>query len=899
MSSLQGTLGALTFLFTDIEGSTRRWEADPADMGAALTRHDAILQAEITAASGTIFKHTGDGCVAVFTNAERAVDAAVAIQLAFVAEPLVLRIAMHSGAAEERDGDYFGPTLNRAARLLGAGHGGQVLVSDVTASLARGRLTDRVTLLDLGEHRLRDISEPERVHQVVAPGLGDEFPPLKSEQRSLGTLPMPRTSLIGRADAVAELVALVGEHRLVTLTGVGGTGKTRLSIAVADRIKDGLRDSACFVDLAPVADAEAVPRAVAEAVGMPLVAGQPVDEDLGRFLAKVEAVLVLDNCEHVLDEAADLTDLLLERAPELRILATSREALGVDGEHNWRVPSLATATDGSESVPPAAALFFDRADASGAPLDPVTELATVIEIAGRLDGIPLAIELAAARTAHLTPGQILQMLDDRFTLLGGGRRRARQRQATLQAAVDWSHDLLSEAEQQLLRRLAVFAGSFTIDAVAAVCCDGSPTAATGSLTSLVDKSLVVAIPGPAGMRYRMLETIRLYAQEKLAPADESIEYRDRHRDHFLAWSEVLVGSNPLPTTLHQRIEADAENIRAAVDWSLERDRPDLVVRQVTAAAFCWFQSVRSDEAEGWLAQTAERADPDLDRDQRIAWRGARILFAMEVSDRVALKRWVSETIAMGEGTASPWSAMAVALLPLFMTYLQPDDVAGNLALVEQARAHPGTQKWHTSVSCYIEAHVLLAGGRFGEAIAPCLRGRADADADPYWVTSCGALLLVARHLLGQHATAAAEANEILAEIPDMPGRYADLDEPTAASVAFAGAGDLDRARQLLRVQLATLARRYAHVHTAPGIPLVNTAVLLALGGQPERAAVVLGGIGRHGMQISSEGSFALFRAYGSRLQAELGDDAFLACVAESETVTVADLLAIAHDVAAG
>jgi predicted ATPase/class 3 adenylate cyclase len=892
--------GALTFVFTDIEGSTRRWETDPTDMGRALAHHDSILQTEISGHGGTIFKHTGDGCVAVFPDAGNAVVAAVAIQRAFMSQSLQIRVAIHSGSAEHRDGDYFGPTLNRAARLLAVGHGGQILVSDTAVSLARGELPVDVLLVDLGEHRLRDIAETERVHQVAVAGLPRDFPPLKSETRSLGGLPTTRTSLIGRSDAIDELQRLCDQHPIVTLTGVGGTGKTRLAIAVAGRMQDRMRDGACFVDLASVADADAVPRAVAEAVGMPQVAGQSIDQDLARFLGQVEAVVVLDNCEHVLDAAADLVDLLVEHAPELRLLVTSREALGVDGEHNWRVPSLAI--DSGETTSPAVTLFVDRAEAAGASIDPTDETrAAVSEIVSRLDGIPLAIELAAVRAAHVTPAEILAMLDDRFELLGGGRRRARQRQATLQATVDWSHDLLDAHEQRLLRRLAVFAGMFAAEAVTAVCGEGeSPTATLSTLTALVDKSLLVAVPTGVTTRFRMLETIRLYAQEKLALSGEASAVRDRHRDHFLEWSEAFARGDMSPES-QDRIESDADNIRAAIDWSFDRDRPDLVVRQVVAVGLCWFGNLRADEAEAWLAEAVDRADADLDAETRVGWRGARMVFAMERSDAGAIRHWIGETIATSPETRSTWRQIVWGMAPDMAAFGAPDNVEANLELVASARAqfeqHP--VPWVRSVFDFSETSVLMFGGRFADAIAPCLRTRLDPDADPYFSTMAGGLLAVCHHLLGQHANASAAADDALAEVPERPGRYADLAIPTAASIARAGAGDLDDAHRLLRAQLDAIARRYTHINTAPGIPIINAAVLLVLEGQPSRAVTILAGVARLGMHMRWEGTYALHREYSKRLHAELGEDAFRASVVDSDELTPTDLLTIAHEVAAG
>lgn len=550
-----------TFLFTDLEGSTERWLQDEQAMAAALDRHDAILRSVAEAAEGAVLKHTGDGMVLVFQDPLRAVEAATAAQRGLRADPdgdrlLRARMGLHTGPCTERDGDYFGPTLNRTARIMGAAHGGQVLVSAAAASL----VGDRVELLDLGPHRLRDLLEPERLHQVVVDDAG-AYPPVRSLDAFDHNLPPQRTRLVGRDADVGTVRDLLAASRLVTLAGVGGVGKTRLALEVAARELDA-RDGVVFVDLAPVADPDLVPTALASAAGMPPSEAGADLAPLVRLFGSRSMLVVLDNCEHLLDACGDLAELLLDECAATAILTTSREPLGVEAERVWRVPSL---TDPAAAVE----LFVDRATAAGVqlPLDARTE-ATIADICGHLDGIPLAIELAAARTPHLSLDDIAARLEERFRFLTGGRRRSRQRHQTLQAALDWSHDLLDDAERTVLRRAAVFTGGFTLDALASVVCEDLPgrRPLLDVLASLVDRSLVVAGPvdGDAA-RYTMLETVRLYGLDRLTEAGEAAELRHRH----VAWVRGWVGSPTsisilVPPTAERRVERD--NVVAALDW---------------------------------------------------------------------------------------------------------------------------------------------------------------------------------------------------------------------------------------------------------------------------------------------------------------------------------------------
>jgi hypothetical protein len=448
----------VTFLFTDVEGSTRRWEADADEMRVALAAHDEMLRKAIEAHGGWLFKHTGDGVCAAFASPRSAVDAAVAAQRAL---ELPVRMGLATGEAELRDGDYFGAVLNRAARVMAAGHGGQILLAESTAGLLSG-----VDLMDLGPRRLRDLAAPIGVFQVQAAGLRTQFPALRALDASPGDLRPQTTSFIGRESEVAELHAAAKAHRLVTLTGVGGVGKTRLAVEVAARLADEFPDGVWFFELAAVTDPAAVPDAVAAVLGITQQPGKTVTESVASALEGRSRLLVFDNCEHVVDTVADLVEAILAASATVRILATSREGLGVSEEQLWRVPSL-DVTSGTESA--AVNLFLDRAHSvvSDFSLAQPGEAAAVVEICRRLDGIPLAIELAASRMGSMTAIEVRDRLDQRLRLLVGSRRGL-SRHHTLRHAVAWSYDLLDDTEKALLERCSVFAGGFDLHSACAV-----------------------------------------------------------------------------------------------------------------------------------------------------------------------------------------------------------------------------------------------------------------------------------------------------------------------------------------------------------------------------------------------------------------------------------------------
>jgi predicted ATPase/class 3 adenylate cyclase len=622
--------GTVTLLFTDVEGSTRLWEAEPDAMARALRRHDEILRAAIGQAGGFVFKTVGDAFCAAFETPQAALAAVLAAQRSLGAEPwptgrpIRVRMSLHTGVCEERDNDYFGPVVNRAARLEAVAHGGQVLVSGPTAELLSEALPEGVALRDLGSRRLKDLGRPEQVFQLVADGLASAFPPLGTldNPELPNNLPGLPSAFVGREPEVGEVRSLVGSSRLVTLTGAGGCGKTRLALQAAAELLDGTGDGVWFVELAPVAEADKIPGAVAAALGLADQGGpQPLTESLADALREQDTLILLDNCEHLIDGAAKFSAQLVRDCPRLRILATSREPLGIDGEHVYRVPSLSLPPGDAETADDIGAadavrLFVDRARAqdSGFALDE-SSAPLVASVCRRLDGIPLALELAAARLSSMSIRQVSERLDQRFRLLTGGSRNAMPRQQTLQAAVDWSFELLSRPEREVLRRLSVFAGGFELEAAEVICAAGDVDVfdAADLLGSLVSKSLVVADRTPGSVRYRMLETIRQYAAHELLRSGGEAEVlgtRDRHAAYFLG----LAGEAAPALSGHgqgiwlRRLDIEWENLRAAAAHLAAQGRADDVL-QLGVWLLGFAISRGHTDVLAWLREAVDLADP--------------------------------------------------------------------------------------------------------------------------------------------------------------------------------------------------------------------------------------------------------------------------------------------------
>ena len=594
--------GTVTFLFTDVEGSTKLWAADKVAMSASLLVHDAILRRAIEGNSGYVFTTAGDSFAAAFAKASDAVRAATESQRALTdatwpGPALEVRMGLHLGEAEERGGDYFGPVVNTAARVEAAGHGGQVLLTE-PVRIAAGVNDVR----DLGVRSLRDVGEPLRLFQLGA----GTFPALRVVDASMSNLPVRPTRMIGREAERARVRGLLTEARLVTVTAVGGSGKTRLAIAVGEAELPHCRSGVWFVDLTAVNSGAEVAGAISNGLGLNLVSGDATAQILA-FLADKQALVILDNCEHVIDEAAAFVEAFLATSNPTRILATSREAFDLDGERTVVLASLPTDTADSPGV----RLFVDRATA----VDPSFTLtdantSTVSAICGRLDGMPLAIELAAARVTVMSPAELLAGLDDRFQLLSGGRRRSRQR--TLEATLDWSYDLLDAEEQQVFRALGVFVDGFDLDAVAAVTGLDRRTA-THHIETLRAKSLVVRADKRRATRFRLLETVKVYAEDRLVDAGEPETIRDRHLAHFhsLAMAEGLKVVGSLDVGL--RLREDCPNITTAFEWAADHERWILAGELLTASQCAYHLNGRDvDVARALVRTTAHTAELDPD-----------------------------------------------------------------------------------------------------------------------------------------------------------------------------------------------------------------------------------------------------------------------------------------------
>jgi predicted ATPase/class 3 adenylate cyclase len=606
--------GTVTFLFTDIEGSTRLVQ----DLGPAyrdvLERHQSLLRDAFS--RGVEVGTEGDSFFVAFASATDAVAAAAAGQLALAAEawpeghPVRVRMGLHTGQANPGADGYVGYDVHRAARIAAAGHGGQVLLSESTHSLVRHDLPDGVTVRDLGPHRLKDLTTPERISQLVVGGLDDDFPALRTLDSSRTNLPAQLTSFVGRERELGELQALARAHRLVTVIGTGGTGKTRLMLQASAELVGEQADGVWLVELAPISDPEMIVQAVARGLGIREDGGRPLMDTVVDFLRTKSLLILLDNCEHLIGTCAELAEQVLASSSGVSLVASSREALGVTGEHVYQVPSLELPDEQLElddhggrgasfdKVRDAEAvrLFVERATAvlPSFTLTPA-DAPAVVEICRRLDGIPLAIELAAARVPLLSVQEIAMRLGDRFRLLTGGRRTALPRQQTLQALIDWSWDLLTEDERRLLRRLSVFAGGCTLEAASTVARlpDEAVPGGDASLDTLdalgrlVGRSLVVVDRG-GSTRYHLLETIRQYARDRLVAADETTELRNRHLAFYLRLAldaEPKLLSPDLAAWL-VRLDADADNLRAAIDWAFEED-PAAGLRLCVALSSYW------------------------------------------------------------------------------------------------------------------------------------------------------------------------------------------------------------------------------------------------------------------------------------------------------------------------
>lgn len=632
--------GTVTFLFTDIQGSTPLWEREPEKMAQALQIHNAALRQAFEANGGVVFKTVGDAFQAAFPTAPQALKAAIEGQRALQSAPwnelgpLKVRMGLHTGEAQlDPGGDEYAVshTKNRIGRIHSVAFGGQILLSQETADLVRRILPEGVSLKDLGEHRLKGMEWHEHLYQVYAPDLLQDFPPLATAITHPNNLPVQLSSFIGREKEIAAVIELLAKHRLVTLTGSGGVGKTRLALSVAESSLENFPDGIWLVALDSITDSSLIPQVVASIFNLRKEGTRSVSDILVDILKEKQILLVLDNCEHLIQACAQFTDLLLRSCPMVKVLATSREALVTGGETPYRVPSLEipdhTHLPGLvrfqeyESVH----LFTERAQVV-LPGFKVTEknIPTVSQIVHRLDGIPLAIELAAARLDILTLDQLAQRLDNAFRLLVGGSRSALPRQQTLRAAIDWSYALLSEPERILLRRLSIFAGGCTLEAAESVCAGNvlEPFEIMDGLSSLAKKSILIADrKQDQEVRYRLLEIVRQYAQEKLHDSGETAMLRERHLGYFMRLAQEaephLRGNNQ--QYWKERLSRELDNLRLAMESSLTGSIENGLSLAAALMLF-WHGTYYRAEGVAWLdrllaAESAGRIDPNLTVDQ--------------------------------------------------------------------------------------------------------------------------------------------------------------------------------------------------------------------------------------------------------------------------------------------
>jgi predicted ATPase/class 3 adenylate cyclase/DNA-binding CsgD family transcriptional regulator len=798
--SVSGLLptGTVTLLLADVEGSTRLWETQPDQMTAAMARMNGTVSDTVATHGGVrpVEQGEGDSFVAAFARASDAVACALELQRAPLA-PIRLRIGIHTGEIQLRDeGNYAGPTINRTARLRDLGHGGQTLLSGVTEALVLDRLPDDAWLTDLGSHPLRDLPRPERVTQLCHPDLPNEFPPLRVSKTVVSLrLPVQLTSFVGRDAQLTQLRELLGQNRLVTVTGAGGVGKTRVAIHLAAQVDREFTDGIWYVDLAPITDPDLVPVAAARALGLPDQPGRSTMDTITRFIADRQTLVVLDNCEHLLDATAALIVEMLAACSSLTLLATSREPIGVAGEVSWRVPSLSLEDEAVE-------LFTDRARHARAEFAVTDDnAATVAEICRRLDGVPLAIELAAARVRALSLAEILDSLHDRFRLLTGGARTAVRRQQTLRASVDWSHALLTEPERVLFRRLAAFMGGFDLDSAQNVCGGGDVARyqVLDQLSMLVDKSLVVSDESGGRTRYRLLETVRQYALEKLGESGEADIVRAHHRDHYTSMAALL--DVPSGTDYEQRLEqaeVEIDNLRAAFGWSRENSDIELALTLASSLQLLWQARGRLREGLGWF----DAALTDLDTHHPGVTPAVR---ARALADRATLGLWAGAADSLDQAQQALAIAREVDDPILLVRALTARGYIAAYFNSESAREYLAEaiglardlgDRWRVSQILVAQVVAALTARDSIAARAAAEEGRdlADAIGDRFDARRCRWYLAVAQVYQGDLAGAVAQFTAVADEAEAAHDEIWRVDSVVGRAFALAYQGDTAAAR---------------------------------------------------------------------------------------------------------
>lgn len=894
----------------------------------ALEAHRRLVRCALVEHDGVEFGTQGDAIFAAFSRASDAVAAAVAAQRALEHHDWAegtrvrIRLGLHSGEAVTHGDNYVGKEVHRAARICDAGHGGQILVSERTAALVRDSLPEGTMLVDVGEHRLKDMGAPERLFQLNAPGLANEFAMLRSLDTPTN-LAAARSSFVGRESELTAIRSKLVDGRLVSLTGVGGAGKTRIAMEVGTRERHRFVDGVFFVDLAPVSDpallAQTAATSCSAAVGdiQSGSFGGSIEDRLINALAERACLLIVDNCEHLIDDVAYLLDRMLTECPKLTLLTTSREALGLDGEQNVPIPSLALPSETQDAdtidATDAVRLFAERARAV-APTFAITaeNRDSVVEVCRRLDGIPLAIELAATRVAHLSVQQIAERLEDRFRLLTGGRRRI-QRQQTLGAALDWSHDLLSENERVVFRRLAVFAGGFTLEAAEEVVRDDKlESSVIDTLGSLVAKSLVAARRGDGDdLRYHMLETVRMYALEKLADAGESESVRIRHRDWYLDWLESFPQKRlSASVAALEQVATEIDNLRAAIDWSKGRDDMRHVARLVSHLREFW-NVLAPMEGERVLLDVIEHAGA-LPVEDRIRVHAAYMWTVGTSLNREAGRKHATLVIELSEDEPSDVRILAYAIRAFF-TSIAASAPGAPHGLVEQAR-RDGAEATrlaalHPDREWLIRAKVMRAMSE------ETLNDQAEAEReylsvyeliveDPAQhpqIDQVIAGLTVSRHIQGKAAEALDAAISGLTRIGQHRYNYSRLMQAELAPALVSG-GHEDIACELIRDAVEFVRQ--------PGMPLSENHVLGMAGvveflrGRPERAARLLAasrtlsGAQATEIPFRTPGAVALYSHYLPLVRASLDGDLARKLRAEGRAMTREEALRDAAEGAA-
>jgi predicted ATPase len=851
----------VTFLFTDIEGSTSRWEADAAAMRSALIAHDDVLRTAIEGHGGYLFSHTGDGVVAAFASPKSAVDAAVVAQRAL---ELPVRMGLATGEAELRDGDYFGTVLNRAARVMAAGHGGQILVADSTAGLLSG-----VDLVDLGSRRLRDVLIPIRVFQLRAQGLPSDFLPLRTLDATPGNVRPQATRLVGRESELVEIQAMLKAHRLVTLTGTGGVGKTRLALEVATRLASEFHDGVWVFELAAVSDPAAVSDAVAAVLGITQQPGKTVAESVAAALEGRVRLLVFDNCEHVLDAVASLIEAILDCSATVTILTTSREGIGVADEQLWPVPSL--------EADAAVDLFIERARRV-APGFAVQDATAIAEICRRLDGIPLAIELAASRISSMAVDEIRDRLDDRFKLLVGSRRGSGRHQ-TLRRAVAWSFDLLDHAERRLLHRCSVFAGGFDRQSVRAIAAfdETDEYQVVELVDALVRKSLLVADRSTGQTRFSMLETIRQFAEEQLADSAGVDEARTTHARYFAARANDMLAlwDGPRQCETYAWLATEFANLRVAFRWAARNGDLDTAATLATHAAF--------------LGIWVEQYEP-------VVWAEELLEPARAVDHRRLLQLYVIAAQCYAAGRADDAfgyleASQKLTGRPHFDADLYESQTSGGIAYVAAGRSERWAEVCRDAIArgpgprTVTQASLVMAlyfrgDNDSAKAASEGLLAAADATANPN--TACFALLAIGTAYRDvDPVTAYGVLRRALPVARESGNRQ--MEAAIAVTLSMVAATNADHVDSLGHLALAIRHYLDAGSHSLMHYPLASLVGVFDRLGRYEQAATVSG----FAANPMGRAGYPQIDAVIAHLREELGDRMYESFARSGGSMTIA------------